>query len=115
MTRSPSSIAPIRARAHFSSSASHCRLLDGDYPVPHRRVRNKTKYALLALAVLAAACGDSGVTEPPPPPPPPPPDTAAPALQREMRGLWIATVANIDWPSRNNLSADQQRTELLDI
>ncbi|MEO5589120.1 MAG: family 10 glycosylhydrolase, partial [Gemmatimonadaceae bacterium] len=44
-----------------------------------------------------------------------PPDTAAPVLQREMRGLWIATVANIDWPSRTTLSADQQRTELTDI
>ena len=32
-----------------------------------------------------------------------------------MRGMWIATVANIDWPSRSNLSADQQRAELVDI
>jgi uncharacterized lipoprotein YddW (UPF0748 family) len=32
-----------------------------------------------------------------------------------MRGMWIATVANIDWPSRNTLSADQQRAELVDI
>jgi uncharacterized lipoprotein YddW (UPF0748 family) len=77
------------------------------------RSRSRAKYGLLALAVLAAACGDRGVTEPPPPPPPP--DTAAPALLREMRGLWIATVANIDWPSRSSLTADQQRAELVDI
>ncbi len=32
-----------------------------------------------------------------------------------MRGVWIATVANIDWPSRNSLSADQQRAELADL
>jgi uncharacterized lipoprotein YddW (UPF0748 family) len=32
-----------------------------------------------------------------------------------MRGLWIATVANIDWPSRSTLTADQQRAELDDI
>jgi len=32
-----------------------------------------------------------------------------------MRGLWIATVANIDWPSRTTLTADQQRAELDDI
>lgn len=66
-----------------------------------------------------AACSGSGgdVTGPPapPPPPPPPPDTAAPTIQREMRGLWIATVANIDWPTRRDLSADQQRAELVDI
>jgi uncharacterized lipoprotein YddW (UPF0748 family) len=32
-----------------------------------------------------------------------------------MRGLWVATVANIDWPSRKGLSASDQRAELLDI
>lgn len=32
-----------------------------------------------------------------------------------MRGLWIATVANIDWPSRTTLTADQQRAELVDL
>ncbi|MER5177887.1 family 10 glycosylhydrolase [Streptomyces sp. NPDC002896] len=31
----------------------------------------------------------------------------------EMRGMWLATIANIDWPSRPGLSAAQQRTELL--
>ena len=29
-----------------------------------------------------------------------------------MRGVWIATVANIDWPSRSNVSSDIQRAEL---
>lgn len=29
--------------------------------------------------------------------------------------MWIATVANIDWPTRNNLTADQQRAELIDL
>lgn len=47
--------------------------------------------------------------------PPTPADTTAPPLTREMRGVWIATVANIDWPSRNSLSADQQRAELTDL
>src|SRR5947207_4934937 len=32
-----------------------------------------------------------------------------------MRGLWIATVGNIDWPSSSTLTADQQRAELVDI
>ena len=44
-----------------------------------------------------------------------PPDTTPPPLLREMRGLWVATVANIDWPSRATLSAEQQRAELVDI
>lgn len=43
------------------------------------------------------------------------PDTNPPALQREMRGLWVATVANIDWPSRPTLTAEQQRAELVSI
>ena len=32
---------------------------------------------------------------------------------REFRGVWIATVNNIDWPSRKNLSSDQQKQELI--
>jgi uncharacterized lipoprotein YddW (UPF0748 family) len=64
------------------------------------------------LAVLIAACAPSGeVTGPGPAVP----DTAAPAILGEMRGLWVATVANIDWPSRSNLSAAQQQAELLAI
>lgn len=33
----------------------------------------------------------------------------------EFRGMWLATVANRDWPSRPGLTADQQRAELLDF
>ena len=65
----------------------------------------------LSIAVLAA-CGDSSRMTGPPPITP---DTMPPAIVREMRGLWIATVANIDWPSRSTLTADQQRAELRDI
>ena len=36
-------------------------------------------------------------------------------MQREFRGVWVASVANIDWPSRPGLSAWQQQTELLAI
>ena len=32
--------------------------------------------------------------------------------KREMRGVWIATVANIDWPSQKNLSPKDQRQEM---
>ncbi|HEX2722053.1 MAG TPA: family 10 glycosylhydrolase [Gemmatimonadaceae bacterium] len=68
----------------------------------------------ILLLVAAAACSGSG-GDIIGPPPPVPTDTAAPPLQREMRGLWVATVANIDWPSGRNLSADQQKAELIDI
>lgn len=35
------------------------------------------------------------------------------APKREFRGVWVATVANIDWPSRPGLSVDQQKQELI--
>lgn len=34
---------------------------------------------------------------------------------RELRGMWIATVANTDWPSAPGLAPAQQRQELLDL
>ncbi len=36
-------------------------------------------------------------------------------LKREFRGVWVATVTNIDWPSRPGLSVDQQKQELIGI
>ncbi|MDL2290472.1 family 10 glycosylhydrolase, partial [Paludibacteraceae bacterium OttesenSCG-928-F17] len=32
--------------------------------------------------------------------------------KHEMRGVWIASVSNIDWPSRQNLTCDEQQKEL---
>ncbi|MCL6669467.1 glycoside hydrolase family 10 protein [Streptomyces panaciradicis] len=34
---------------------------------------------------------------------------------REMRGVWVATVTNRDWPSKPGLTADRQRAELIAI
>ena len=44
-------------------------------------------------------------------------DTAVtpPPLRREFRGAWVATVANIDWPSKPTLSTSAQKAELLKI
>jgi len=67
---------------------------------------------ILSLVATAACSGSKDITGPSPVIPG---DTAAPALDREMRGLWIATVANIDWPSLRTLSATQQKAELVDI
>jgi uncharacterized lipoprotein YddW (UPF0748 family) len=38
-----------------------------------------------------------------------------PQLAREYRGVWVASVANIDWPSRRDLSTAQQQDEALAI
>lgn len=39
----------------------------------------------------------------------------APAIAREFRGVWVATVANIDWPSKPGLSTAQQQAEITAI
>lgn len=35
--------------------------------------------------------------------------------QREFRGVWVASVANIDWPSKPNLTVAQQQSELISL
>ncbi|NIG52422.1 glycoside hydrolase family 10 protein [Chitinophaga sp. Cy-1792] len=35
--------------------------------------------------------------------------------KREMRAVWVATVENIDWPSRRGLSSDQQKQEFITL
>lgn len=38
-----------------------------------------------------------------------------PPIQREFRAVWVATVANIDWPSKPGLSTWDQQRELITI
>ena len=33
-------------------------------------------------------------------------------MPREARGVWVATVGNMDWPSRPGLPVDSQKAEL---
>ncbi len=40
---------------------------------------------------------------------------AAGSPKREFRGAWIATVTNLDWPSTNGLTTDQQKTQLVNL
>lgn len=39
-------------------------------------------------------------------------EAAFPEIPREFRGVWVASVANIDWPSKRGLSSREQRLEL---
>jgi len=39
-------------------------------------------------------------------------EVEAEAPAREFRGAWVATVYNLDWPSKAGLSAAQQQAEL---
>ncbi len=41
------------------------------------------------------------------------PEIAEP--QREFRAAWVATVANIDWPTKSTLTTDEQKAEAIVI
>ncbi|KAA2223577.1 glycoside hydrolase family 10 protein [Chryseobacterium sediminis] len=41
--------------------------------------------------------------------------TNLPEIKREFRGAWIASVANINWPSRNDLTVEQQKAEAISM
>ncbi|MFJ4471306.1 glycoside hydrolase family 10 protein [Streptomyces sp. NPDC089424] len=62
---------------------------------------SRRAFALAALSTLATA-GDAGAAP-----------ARRPRATSEMRGVWVATVGNRDWPSRTGLSAAVQRAELL--
>ena len=71
------------------------------------------RLAACAALALVASCTNSGVPGTAPTPRRDP--NVVPAIDREFRGLWVATVGNIDWPSKPGLPADQQRAELVSI
>ncbi|KAB1150646.1 family 10 glycosylhydrolase [Streptomyces luteolifulvus] len=77
-------------------------------------------FATAALATLATGSGASAVPGPrtgaSPGPAPRDGASGVPGPRRatsEMRGMWLATVANRDWPSGPGLTAAQQRAELI--
>jgi uncharacterized protein YbbC (DUF1343 family)/uncharacterized lipoprotein YddW (UPF0748 family) len=66
--------------------------------------------ALMALAVAGCAVSKKAVTGDP--------SGRTPSAEREFRAAWVATVANINWPSKPGLSVDEQKKEaiaLLDL
>jgi len=71
------------------------------------RIMKLNTILMLAFPVLApalsqaASYGPSSITPPPP--------------VREFRAAWVATVANIDWPSKRGLPVADQKAELMDI
>jgi uncharacterized lipoprotein YddW (UPF0748 family) len=58
---------------------------------------------LAAAAIGASTAGLASAAEEPPP------------FPREFRAAWVATVANIDWPTRPGLSTAEQKREAIRI
>ncbi|MCB1065900.1 MAG: family 10 glycosylhydrolase, partial [Verrucomicrobiae bacterium] len=89
----------------------------------HRRLCNPLAYfpaaVVLVIATLTGWSSAFAVEEKPPLPrwrnlseseaP------SVPEPRREFRGVWIATVYNLDWPSKPGLPVETQQAELLDI
>ncbi|MES2073215.1 MAG: family 10 glycosylhydrolase [Pseudomonadota bacterium] len=84
------------------------------------------------VLALLSGCGTNKPPEPPKPAPAASPGTPAtapaklpapaivdlhvpPPAPREFRAAWVASVGNIDWPSRKNLTAAQQQAEIIAI
>lgn len=59
------------------------------------------RWMAFVLAVAGSGLGPRSATAEPP------------EMPRQFRAAWIATVANIDWPSRPGLPADRQQAELV--
>ena len=90
----------------------------------HLRSRRLTLLSASAAVLLMLAC-----QSPPPPASPsktpllppssrptsPPTAGQAPTTPREFRAVWVSTVANIDWPSRRDLSSEKQKAEILTV
>lgn len=65
-----------------------------------------------ALCGLAVACGGAAVIDAAKPTKQPEPKLVEVGHTREFRGLWVATVSNLDWPSRPDLTVAEQKAEL---
>ena len=70
-----------------------------------------TRRAVIGFASLTALHAAAwGEESPPKAGPPKPPEVA-----REFRAAWIATVANIDWPTKPGLAPEAMRAELAEL
>ena len=66
---------------------------------------NSSRMVSALAALLLAGCAPALIT--------PAPAGGPPPVIREFRGVWVAAVSNIDWPSRPGLPVDSQKAELI--
>ncbi|GAA3961619.1 family 10 glycosylhydrolase [Streptomyces marokkonensis] len=80
---------------------------------------SRRAFAVAALSAFTMAPGASAAPVPsgartPPTAPGPAAVPSARSVATGMRGMWLATVANRDWPTRPGLRAAEQRAELVE-
>ena len=71
-------------------------------PIPPKVVPPKTATLVAAASVDSIAIDEVAFQTPPPP-------------KREFRAVWIATVDNLDWPSKKGLPVADQQREITDM
>ena len=76
---------------------------------------NKAKKDAPTTSSLPPATAPVSVIVANAPPPDQVPGAETPPTPREFRAVWVSTVANIDWPSRRDLSSDKQKAEIIAI
>jgi uncharacterized lipoprotein YddW (UPF0748 family) len=79
----------------------------GGHSDGHNRKPSRRPSLFVGLALAFNPAGLFAVTEYVPS------SVQPPAIARELRGAWVATVGNIDWPSQKGLTTAQQQAELL--
>ena len=89
-------------------SLSHCLS-----PRSKKEFRMLRKYSAVLLALALLFIGSGCALFRPPKEGKKLPEM--PTAEREFRGVWVATVANIDWPSKPGLTSDEQQREALAI
>ncbi len=81
-------------------------------------IRGSMFAAAIAFASVPASLTAQGIATPVPPPawqlcPQAESSCVAPALRREFRGVWVASVRNLDWPSHAGLPPALAKAELI--
>ena len=85
-----------------------------------RRMNHSSLVAVVAICILASAASaqarsDSATSLASVEASAVDPRDVAPVVSREFRGVWVTSVANMDWPSRPGLPVAQQQSELIAI
>ena len=69
---------------------------------------NSTVILLVIISISIVGCGGGAAV-------PAAGELTLPRAEREFRGVWVATVGNIDWPSKPGLTTEEQQREALAI